>query len=82
MPKRRDHLKELRAKGRPELERFLATTREQLRDVRFRVSANQHRDVRELRELRRTIAQVLTLLHHPTPASTDSTRTRQPEPPV
>ncbi len=75
MPKRRDQLRELRHHGAPELQKLLASTREQLRDLRFRVSANQHKDVRELRELKHRIAQILTLIgqhrHRPRPATAE-----------
>jgi large subunit ribosomal protein L29 len=54
--------KELRQKSAPELQRLLAAWREQLRDKRFRISQGQHKDVREIRELKRDIARVLTHL--------------------
>ena len=54
--------KELRQKSVPELQRLLAAWREQLRDKRFRVAQGQHKDVREIRELKRDIARVLTQL--------------------
>ncbi|MBI4425978.1 MAG: 50S ribosomal protein L29 [Candidatus Kerfeldbacteria bacterium] len=64
MPKRRDQLNELRHHGRPELQRLLAASREALRDLRFRVAANQHKDVREIRELRARIARIQTFMKH------------------
>ncbi len=45
-----------------ELQRELARLREQLRDRRFKVAQGQHPDVRELRELKRAIARLLTTL--------------------
>ncbi|MBI4089870.1 MAG: 50S ribosomal protein L29 [Candidatus Kerfeldbacteria bacterium] len=62
MPKRRDAINELRAYGLPELEKQLAAAREDLRDLRFRVAANQHKDVRAIRELRTRVARLLTLI--------------------
>lgn len=55
-------LKELRRLDGPALKRLLAQERERLRDLRFRVSAGQVKDVREIRESRKTVAQILTLL--------------------
>ena len=58
--------KELQQKSAPELQRLLASLREQLRDKRFRVSEGQHKDVREIRELKKDIARLLTRLHQST----------------
>lgn len=62
MPKRREIINELRGHGLPELEKQLAAARESLRDLRFRVAANQHKDVRAIRELRARVARLLTLI--------------------
>lgn len=53
---------EIKGKSTPELERQLATLREQLRDARFRVSHGQLKDVRQLRSIKRDIARLLTRL--------------------
>ncbi len=45
-----------------ELRRQLAESREKLRDLRFRVSQGQHKDVREIRELRTRIARLQTVV--------------------
>lgn len=42
------------------LKRDLAHLREELRELRFRVSQNQHKDVRDVREKKRAIARLLT----------------------
>lgn len=55
-------IKELRQKGEEELQKLLKLHREQLRDLRFKVSTKQHKDVRELREARHLIARILTVL--------------------
>lgn len=65
MTKQRDLKSELKSRQRPELERMLKESREQLRDLRFRIHSSQHKDVRELRETRQRIARILTLLHAP-----------------
>jgi len=63
MTKLRQQRKDIQSAGGTELRRQLATAREDLRHLRFRVTANQHKDVRELRSLRRHIARMLTQLH-------------------
>jgi len=57
------HMKiaELREKQDNELDRMLAESRDKVRNLRFKVAARQLADVREIREARKTIAQVLTV---------------------
>lgn len=55
-------LKDLIQKNPSELQVLLAEARERLRDLRFRVSQEAHKDVREIREVRAAIARILTLL--------------------
>ncbi len=55
-------IKELRQKSEDELKKLIKLQREQLRELRFRVSTKQHKDVRELREARHVIARILTVL--------------------
>ena len=55
-------LKDLIQKNPSELSVLLAEDRERLRDLRFRVSQEAHKDVREIREVRIAIARILTLL--------------------
>lgn len=68
--------KELERKGRPELERILATEREHVRRLRFAVNQGQHKDVRELRQARHDVARLLTRLkqldHTPSTPPTQS----------
>jgi ribosomal protein L29 len=52
---------ELRDKTDVELDRLLADTRNMVRELRFKVAARQQNDVREIREARKVIAQVLTI---------------------
>lgn len=54
--------KEINRKGRPELERLVATEREHMRRLRFAVGQGQHKDVRELRQTRHDIARLMTKL--------------------
>ena len=68
--------KELRQKSPVELQRLLQEKRDQLRDRRFKVAQGQHKDVRELRELKQDIARLLTKMKQP--ASTTLSPTPQP----
>lgn len=55
-------IKELREKSEQELQKLLKLHREQVRDLRFKVAAKQHKDVRELRVEKRTVAKILSIL--------------------
>lgn len=52
---------ELRDKTDVELDRLLAESRNKVRDLRFKVAARQQTDVREIREARKVVAQILTI---------------------
>ncbi len=52
----------LRKKSESELQKMLKAEREARRDLTFRIASKQHKDVRELRESKRTIARILTVL--------------------
>lgn len=58
---------ELKGKTLAELQKLLAESRERLRELRFKVANGQLKDVREIRELRRSIAQILTKLRFESP---------------
>ena len=64
---------EIKQKSPVELQRLLQEKRELLRDRRFKVAQGQHKDVREIRELKRDIARILTYVAQPTPVGTPST---------
>lgn len=51
---------ELKNRNTSELQLLLAESREQLRSLRFRIANRELKDVRELREVRQTIARALT----------------------
>ncbi len=55
--------KELKTKSENELHRTLATLRNEVRELRFKDASKQLKDVREIREKRITIANILTLLN-------------------
>jgi len=54
--------KELKNKPTTELEKLLVSGREKLRELRFKVASKQLKNIREVREERRTISRILTLL--------------------
>lgn len=51
---------DLRKKSESELQQLLKQQRETVRDLRFKVTAKQHKDVRELREAKKSVARILT----------------------
>jgi len=55
--------KELKNKDKKELENLLVVNREKLRELRFKDSNKQLKNIREIRVVRNLIAQVLTLLN-------------------
>jgi len=54
---------ELRRKSKLELKKLLNDNGEKLRQLRFDLSAGKVKNVREIRRIKREIAQILTLLH-------------------
>ena len=54
-------ISELREKTDVELDRLLADSRDKVRDLRFKVAARQLADVRDIREARKLVAQILTV---------------------
>lgn len=55
-------LKELREKSDAELGNLLREQREKVRELRFKVSQDQHKDVRDLRDAKKLVARLLTIL--------------------
>jgi len=55
-------VKELRKKTEGGLIKLLKLTQEQFRDLRFQVMAKQHKDVRDLRQVKKDIARIKTIL--------------------
>lgn len=55
-------LKELRQKSIQELSVLLAKSREEMRGFRFSASAKQLKNIRLLRNVRRLIARILTII--------------------
>jgi len=55
--------KELKAKTEAELHNLLAVNRDKLRELRFKDSNKQLKNIREIRAMKQEIAQILTLLN-------------------
>ncbi len=53
---------ELRKKSKGELQKILEDDREKLRQLRFDLSAGKVKNVREIRHIKKEIAQIMTLL--------------------
>ncbi|MCX6740581.1 MAG: 50S ribosomal protein L29 [Candidatus Parcubacteria bacterium] len=58
----KEELKELKAKSKTELNKLLVSSREKLRELRFKVAQNNLKNIREVRVLKKKIAKLNTLL--------------------
>ncbi|MBD3248179.1 50S ribosomal protein L29 [Candidatus Falkowbacteria bacterium] len=56
-------LKELNKKSIKDLQSLLAQSRDKLRSLRFKDANKQLKNIREIRAIKKTIAQILTLLN-------------------
>ena len=56
-------LAELRQKSKTELQKILQSSQERLRQLRFDLAAGKIKNVREIRKIKKEIAQILTLLN-------------------
>lgn len=56
-------IKEIRKKTDKELTKFLAEQRDKLRDLRFKISSRQHKNYKEMGEVKREIARILTVMN-------------------
>jgi ribosomal protein L29 len=55
--------KELTNKSEAELQKMLAETRDELRELKFKDASHQLKDVRQVREAKKKIATILTALN-------------------
>lgn len=55
--------KELKNKGLKQLHEMLAEKRDELRELKFKTSENQLKNVRAIRDVKHTIAQILTAIN-------------------
>lgn len=53
---------ELKQKSKSELQKLLQDSRERLRQLRFDLAAGKVKNVREVRQIKKDIARILTLL--------------------
>ncbi|HBA36977.1 TPA: 50S ribosomal protein L29 [Candidatus Falkowbacteria bacterium] len=54
--------KELQTKDKADLQKMLSANQEKLRDLRFKDSNKQLKNIREIRLVRQTVARILTIL--------------------
>jgi len=57
------NIEELKNKPAPELQKLLKEHREKERDLRFKISAKQMKNVRELRKIKKTIVRIITVIN-------------------
>ena len=57
-------VKELRQRPEAELKKLLQESRDKLRQLRFDLAGGKVKNVREIRQIKKNIAQILTLLKH------------------
>jgi len=69
--------KELKTKTENELHRLLAEERDKLRELRFKDSNKQLKNIREIRNLKKTIAKILTGLNKETKAAKVKTENKK-----
>ena len=55
-------IQDLKNKSTKELHELLAEKRNELRELRFKVSEKQLKNVSEIKKVRKTIAQILTII--------------------
>ena len=56
-------IQELRQKTKSELQKLLIDVREKLRQLRFNLASGKVKNVREIRKIKKEIAQILTILN-------------------
>ena len=56
-------IKELRRKPNKELKQILVSLRDKLRELRFNLTGGKVKNIREIRQTKRDIAKILTLLN-------------------
>ncbi len=54
---------ELRTKTKSELQKLLQDNRERMRQLRFDLASGKVKNIREVRKVKKTIAQILTIIH-------------------
>ncbi|PIR72245.1 MAG: 50S ribosomal protein L29 [Candidatus Nealsonbacteria bacterium CG10_big_fil_rev_8_21_14_0_10_36_24] len=54
--------KELKQKSKDELQKLLQNLREKLRQLRFNLASGKVKNIREIRQIKKDIARILTML--------------------
>jgi len=63
MTKRKEKLKEFLRLKESELQKILLEKRERLRNLRFDLAAGKVKNIKEIREVKKDIARILTILN-------------------
>jgi large subunit ribosomal protein L29 len=58
-----EELKELKLKSAKELNKILISSREKLGELKFKVSQNQLKNIREIRTAKKKVAKLITLIN-------------------
>lgn len=56
-------ISELRQKTKEELQKLLVDSREHLRNLKFDLASGKVKNVREIRNIKKDIARILTIIH-------------------
>ena len=56
-------IRDLKSKSSKELQQMLVEKRNEIRELRFKISEKQLKDIQVIRKARETVAQILTLLN-------------------
>lgn len=64
--KKKDKLKDFQKMSKQELKNLLPHKKERLRELRFDLVAGKMKNVREIREIKKDIARILTFMKHET----------------
>jgi large subunit ribosomal protein L29 len=60
--KAKEELKELKTKPVAELQKILTQARDKVRELKFKATQNQLKNIREIRVLKKKIAKILTFI--------------------
>jgi large subunit ribosomal protein L29 len=77
-------IKELRQKKVGDLHKLLKSSREELRSLRFSISSEQEKNVRKIRDVKKDVAKILTILNtkEPVPVTKKVAEVKKEEPKV
>ncbi len=75
--KQKEKIREFSRLPKQELQRNLSEKREKLRQLRFDLASGKIKNVREIREIRRDIARVITILKSKSQKLTEPSRVKE-----